>query len=86
MKRPLFLAPQNYRLRRLRDAARLLPVLAMFLIILPMLWGEEGTDHRATGPDAIYLFAVWLGLILVAALLARRLVQSDGARPPDSKD
>jgi uncharacterized membrane protein len=73
MKRPLFLAPQSYRQRRLRDAARLLPVLAGFLMILPMLWGDEISDVRRTGADAIYLFAIWLFLIIVAALLARRL-------------
>jgi hypothetical protein len=32
MKRPLFVARQTYRQRRLRDAARLLPLLAVFLM------------------------------------------------------
>jgi len=73
MKRPLFLPPQGYRQRRLRDAARLLPILAGFLFILPMLWGEEASDLRRTGSDGIYLFTVWLVLIIAAALLARRL-------------
>jgi hypothetical protein len=66
-KRPLFLARRSYRLRRLRDAARLLPLLGAFLMILPMLWGEGGDDIRATGRDAVYLFAVW-GCLVVAAL------------------
>lgn len=73
MKKALFLAPQGYRQRRLRDAARLLPVMAGFLIILPMLWGEETSDIRHTGNDGIYLFAVWFLLIIAAAILARRL-------------
>ena len=82
MKRPLFLAPQGYRQRRLRDAARLLPVLAGFLIVLPMLWGDDTSDKRHTGSDFIYLFAVWLFLIVVAALLARRLTsEAEGAEP-----
>jgi hypothetical protein len=73
MKKPLFLAPQTYRQRRLRDAARLLPILAGFLIVLPMLWGEEASDIRQTSSDGIYLFGVWLCLIVAAAILARRL-------------
>lgn len=73
MKNPLFLAPHGYRQRRLRDAARLLPLMAVFLIILPMLWGEETSDIRQTGGDGIYLFAVWFLLIIAAAILARRL-------------
>jgi hypothetical protein len=83
MKKPLFLAPQNYRQRRLRDAARLLPVMASFLIILPMLWGEETSDIRQTSSDGIYLFAVWLFLIVAAAILARRLtVEADTKGKP----
>ncbi|WP_022704780.1 hypothetical protein [Pseudorhodobacter ferrugineus] len=87
MKRPMFLAAHSYRQRRLRDAARLLPILASFLIILPMLWGEETGDLRYTGRDAIYLFTVWLVLIVAAALLARRLsIEADTAPPVLPKD
>jgi len=82
MKKPLFLPPQGYRQRRLRDAARLLPILAVFLIILPMLWGEEASDLRRTSSDGIYLFAVWLILIIIAALLARRLSSAADVTPP----
>jgi hypothetical protein len=80
MKRPLFLPPQSYRQRRLRDAARLLPILAVFLFILPMLWGDEGNDLRSTSMDAIYLFGVWFLLIVAAGVLARRLSSTDA--PP----
>lgn len=83
MKRPLFLAPGGYRQRRLRDAARLLPVLAIFLIILPMLWGEADSDARRTATDGIYLFLVWLFLIVAAALLARRLSGEARGAPDD---
>jgi hypothetical protein len=89
MKRPLFLAPQTYRQRRLRDAARILPVLAAFLLILPMLWGDETSDIRQTSSDGIYLFVVWFLLIVSAALLARRLSSEpdgvDAASPKDKK-
>lgn len=86
MKKPLFLAPQSYRQRRLRDAARLLPVMAGFLIILPMLWGEEASDIRTTSSDGIYLFGVWFFLIIAAAILARRLTgEADTPISPDTK-
>lgn len=35
---PLFLARADYRRRRLRDAARLLPVVGALLMLLPLLW------------------------------------------------
>jgi hypothetical protein len=83
MKRPVFLQPQTYRQRRLRDAARLLPVLATFLFVLPMLWGDDDTAMRRTGIDAIYLFAAWLLLIIAAWALARRLMPGEA---PPAKD
>ena len=70
--RPLFLGRKGYRARRLRDAARLLPVLGLVLLLLPMLWAPA---VRATVADAIYLFVVWVALIAAAAALARRLRQ-----------
>ncbi len=73
MARPLFLARQSYRLRRLMDAARLLPVLGFFLFLLPMLWGPGSGVPHSTAFDGVYLFLVWPGLILCAGLIARRL-------------
>jgi len=70
---PLFLARRSYRVQRLRDGARLLPVLGMFLVLLPVLWAPDATATRDTAPDGIYLFAVWAGLVAAAALMARGL-------------
>jgi hypothetical protein len=71
----VFLEQRSYRLRRLGDAARLLPVLGLILCLLPLFWGPETAGKpRATAWDGVYLFAVWLGLILCAAILARRLL------------
>ncbi len=72
-RRPLFQTPSGYRLRRLHDAARMLPVIGAFLILLPILWAPAETAQRDTAPDGIYLFAVWAGLIVVAALISRGL-------------
>lgn len=79
MKPPLFLARPVYRRRRLRDAARLLPVFGFFLLILPA-FGHRGA---AEGNTAVYIFLVWGFLIAVAALLAPGLSEPDPA--PDTR-
>ncbi|PQO23472.1 hypothetical protein C2I36_07510 [Rhodobacteraceae bacterium WD3A24] len=71
--RPLYLARESYRRRRLMDAARLLPIAGAVLLALPLLWAPEPAPERATAHDTVYLFGVWLALILAAAALARRL-------------
>lgn len=92
LRRPLFLAPAGYRQRRRGDAARLLPVLGAFLVAMPLFWPGAGPSDAPSGQterDGLYLFAVWLGLILAAALLARGLAkgddtaQSEGDKPAD---
>ena len=77
-KAPLFLPRPSYRLRRLADAARLLPLLGGFLWLLPVLWGPGETPARDTAHDGIYLFVVWAVLIGCAALLAPGLAKSAG--------
>jgi hypothetical protein len=86
MKQPrnqVFLERRSYRLRRLGDAARLLPVLGLILVLLPIFWGAETTGTlRLTASDGVYLFAVWCGLIIVAAFLSRKLVGMSAATDP----
>jgi hypothetical protein len=76
-KPPLFLARASYRQRRLRDAARLLPVIAGILWMIPLLWprGQVAGAGAAqsTSGAIIYFFGVWVLLILCAAFLARRV-------------
>ncbi|MEM0938118.1 MAG: DUF6611 family protein [Pseudomonadota bacterium] len=82
---PLFLHRETYRRRRIMDAARLLPFFGTALLLLPMLWAET---HR-TSMGAVYVFVAWFGLILVAALMARRLsepLRTQGALAGDNKD
>ncbi len=74
---PLFLAKSGYRSRRLSDASRVLPVLGMFLLILPALWAKEGAGPRSSSEVGVYIFGVWAGLICVAGLLARQLPKRD---------
>ncbi|SPH17445.1 hypothetical protein DEA8626_00967 [Defluviimonas aquaemixtae] len=75
--RPRFLARENYRRRRLFDAARLLPLLGLFLFLVPILWQPAATPEPDTARGLIYLFAVWALLIVAAFLLARRLGRTD---------
>lgn len=76
-RRPLFLARAPYRRRRLRDAARLLPVLGLFLLLLPLLWSPEARMSLRAA-DVVYFFAVWLVLIALAAAFAPALRGGDG--------
>lgn len=66
---PLFHGADIYRRRRIMDAARLLPALGTVFLMMPILWAR---DH-GTAIGAIYLFSVWFGLILAAAVISRRL-------------
>ena len=80
---PVFLARRAYRLRRLRDAARLLPLAGAFLLLLPILWAPGPQATRDTAWDGIYIFAIWGLLILAAALLAQGLTAGDEGAGPD---
>ncbi len=71
---------------RLRDAARLLPALAAFLLMPPVITLFTGAHALAGVPLIVaYLFGVWLALIVAAALLARRLgpPSPPTSSPPD---
>jgi hypothetical protein len=75
---PLFLQRLPYRRRRRIDAARLLPVFGLFLLLLPMLWAPSGDAGRRTAFDGIYLFSVWAGMVLVARALSAGLAAPEG--------
>jgi hypothetical protein len=81
-KRPLFLARAPYRRRRLRDAARLLPVLGVFLLLLPLLWAPQARMALTSG-EVVYFFTVWLILIGLAAAFAAGLRGGEGAEDED---
>lgn len=54
---------------RLRDAARIMPFVAVGLMVLPVLWSAGS----ATSSAMIYIFSVWGILILLIGLLSRSL-------------
>jgi hypothetical protein len=84
--KPLFLAKSIYRSRRLADAARLLPVIAAFLVALPAVWSAQCDRAGTLSGTIVYLFAVWAGLILAAALIARGLSGAEHAGGGPSGD
>ena len=76
---PLFLARAVYRQRRLRDAARLLPLVGVFLLMLPLMW----SDAAGAGRLAVYVFGVWALLIGLAAYVAPGLAQPEADAPAE---
>ncbi len=74
-REPLFLARQNYRRRRVTDAARGLPVVGVILFMVPLLSADQGRND--TGGWLVYLFLAWFVLILVAAGLSAGVGRAD---------
>ena len=76
---PEFLEREVYRKRRLIDALRLLPALGVIFFIFPALIQDE--TGGSTAGRLIYFFAVWVGLIVLCAVLVRLRTQ-----PPDPSE
>lgn len=74
--RPLFLARDSYRRRRLWDAARLTPLLGFVLLLLPGLW-------TVTVNALIYIFVVWALLIALMLWMSHWLSLSAPLDPED---
>lgn len=82
---PMFLARRAYRRRRLIDAARLLPVFAGFLVLVPLLWDDGRGDAPVMAEHAAYLFVIWALFVAAAAALAAALRPSDLNLPKGAK-
>lgn len=73
---------------RTRDAALILPILGAFLLISPAAAVFDSTTTVLGLPLVVlYVFGVWLGLIVAAVALARRLSADEdrqvSVEPPD---
>ncbi len=90
----VFLERQSYRRRRLRDAARMLPLLGVILLMVPLLWPDPQAAEMANGggePVAmsgaiVYIFSIWAGLIVLSALFgigARYWAEGEGPNDPE---
>lgn len=76
---PLYLARGTYRQRRLRDAARVLPIAGAVLWTLPLIAAKP-----LTSTTGLYLFGVWLLMICIAAAIASCLeLDVEDAAPDD---
>lgn len=82
-ERPLFLERASFRRRRLGDAARVLPMLAALLLLVPVWW-IPGRVSFAAG--AVWLFGLWAALILATWMLHRALRRTDAATLRASRD
>ena len=78
----VFLERALYRKRRLRDAARLLPIFGLLLLVVPLAWTSEGSLSLSSG-DVLYFFLVWIGLIGLAAAFAPGLRRGSGSSEED---
>lgn len=88
MARRLFLERRTYRLSRLQDAARLLPILGLILIFGPIFIRDDTDAGGTVGGRLIYYLAVWLVLIVLTALISRSLASgpTSEADVPDPSD
>ncbi len=80
----LFLARESYRQRRLRDVARMLPVVGAVFWLFPLLWRRDADGTGGTAAAVAFVFAGWLVLIVATALIARRIQPDAGAGPDDA--
>jgi hypothetical protein len=80
----MFLERRTYRQNRLQDAARLLPFLGAILIFGPVFIRDEDGGAPTLAGELVYYFAIWLGLIVLTAVISRALVRSVGGEgePP----
>lgn len=83
---PVFLERRSYRLRRMADAARLLPILGALLWLLPLLWWAEGDSAPGAASILLYIFGVWALLVVAAALIAPALRMPDDTDHPETAE
>lgn len=77
--RSQFLGRETYRRARLEDAARLIPVLGLFLFVLPItIQSTSAGFGGGTVRWLLFFMGIWLGLIGLAALLSRALRRGGG--------
>ncbi|WP_210730478.1 hypothetical protein [Roseicyclus persicicus] len=82
MARRLFLERRTYRQNRLQDAARLLPVLGLVLFFAPVfIRGDAAEAGPSLSSWLVYYFAVWIGLIVLTAVVSRALTPGGRAEP-----
>jgi hypothetical protein len=74
--RPLFLERASFHRRRLGDAARVLPVLAMLAMLVPVWWVPRSLSYAG---GAVWIFTLWAVLIIAVRILHRALLRAEAA-------
>lgn len=70
-----------------RDAASVLPVLAILLLTPPLVLIFTAPVRVAGVPlIVVYIFGLWAAIVAVAAFLARRLERAGAPEPPHGGD
>ncbi len=85
-KPSVFLHRANYRQRRLRDAAKLVPFIGMLLWAIPLAWQGGSGDGSVGAGGLVYIFCVWVFLIIMTAVLSSRVTSDAGADDRDTSD
>lgn len=64
--------------QRLKDIAVIAPIFG-FLLLIPPVIGLFATEATVFGAPLVlvYLFVIWLGLIIVAAILSQQLSKAE---------
>ncbi|MGJ8589513.1 MAG: hypothetical protein ACSHXW_15290 [Yoonia sp.] len=83
LKTSVFLQKASYRQRRVRDAAKLVPVLGAILLAMPLAWQNDAPGETVNSSALVYIFGVWVALILLTAVLSS-LIRS--STPPSDKE
>lgn len=65
---PVYLARKSYRQRRIRDAARVLPLVGAVLWVMPVMYVAP-----ATSTTGLFIFGIWALLIILAAAISSRI-------------
>ncbi|MEL6571977.1 MAG: hypothetical protein AAFQ64_09980 [Pseudomonadota bacterium] len=65
---PVYLARKSYRQRRIRDAARMLPLVGAVLWVMPVMYVAP-----ATSTTGLLIFGIWVVLIIFAAVISSRI-------------
>lgn len=81
-EQPILLERESYRRRRLRDAAKLSPLIGLVLFLMPVMWAGDGS----TAGGLVFLFTAWAILIVVMMILSRRLSETEPKSTQSDQD
>lgn len=82
---PVLHEKRTYRQRRLMDAARVAPVLALFLWMVPLFWPQSADGGVSSATAIIYIFVVWAAVIVLTWVLSIALSRIARQDPQDDR-